>query len=73
MKPHIKSFIGGFIADTTYTHQSVAKFSDTMFYQVSAYAGSLRSLQNFINEHPKLNKSELDAFIEEQKKKGRKP
>ena len=62
-------FFHGFTSETTYTHYGVVKFSDHMFYQVSSYVEDLKLLYSFIAEHPKFIRRELEAFIEERKKR----
>ena len=62
-------FFHGLTTETTYTHPYVVQFSNFMFYQVTSFVGELKSLQNWIAEHQKFQRKELDAFIEEKKRK----
>ncbi|MBU1706830.1 right-handed parallel beta-helix repeat-containing protein [bacterium] len=54
-----------YTTDTCYTHFGVAQFSESMFYEVTAYLGSIGLLQSALaqlGEHPR--RSELFKFLQ---------
>ena len=53
--------------DTTYTHENVGLFveTDRMFYTVTAYGGSLRALNYFVENKISFKLGELDGIVSE--------
>lgn len=55
----------GYTSDTCYTHSGAVQFADAMFYQVTAYVGSIGLLQKALAElgqHPK--REDLDLRLQ---------
>jgi hypothetical protein len=48
--PNSAFFFHGYTADTTYTHYAVAQFSNSMFYKVVSYIGSIERLNTFLEK-----------------------
>ena len=48
--PDSAFFYHGYTSDTTYTHYAVGQFSDSMFYKVVSYIGSIERLNAFLEK-----------------------
>jgi hypothetical protein len=57
-------FFHGYTSDTCYTHFGVEQFADAMFYEVTAFIGSIGRFGDALDElgkHPR--KEELTAYL----------
>jgi predicted outer membrane repeat protein len=61
--PNDDFYFYGYTPNTTYTHPGVVQFADHMFYQVTAYVGSIGRLDSIIANHRNLKLNQLNELI----------
>ena len=65
--PYLEDFsYFAFTSDTTYLHFNAIPFTDSNFYRVAAYVGSLRLLDTIIAEEPDVKMGKLNELLERQ-------
>ena len=57
-------YFHGYTPDTTYTHSGVAQMSGSMYYRVTAFTGSFKTLKSVISQYPGFEFGRLNKYIE---------